>query len=106
MSSTLHKLKYAWIKGVIFSIIGVLNGMSLLQSTYYSYYQLREDDLEFGISHFGVIMMGILYLTGAVFYTKRIPEKYYPKKFDIWFNSHTIFHIFVFIAEVEFFLVV
>lgn len=30
MSSTLHKLKYAWIKGVIFSIIGILNGMSLI----------------------------------------------------------------------------
>lgn len=48
----------------------------------------------------GAIIMGILYLTGLFFYIKKIPERYCPKKFDIWFNSHTIFHIFVFIAAV------
>lgn len=48
--------------------------------------------------------MGVIYLSGTVFYVKKIPEKYYPKKFDIWLNSHTIFHIFVFIAAFEFFL--
>jgi len=50
--------------------------------------------------------MGVLYLTGAYFYVKKIPEKYHPKKFDIWLNSHTIFHIFVFFAAGEFYLII
>ena len=26
------------------------------------------------------------------------PEKYYPVKYDIWLNSHTIFHLVVVIS--------
>jgi adiponectin receptor len=37
--------------------------------------------------------MGFLVLSGLGFYSKFFPEKSYPKKFDIWLNSHTIWHI-------------
>ena len=50
--------------------------------------------------------MGALYLIGASFYINKIPEKYYPKLFDVWLNSHTIFHCFVFAAALEFYFVV
>eukprot|EP00164_Ancoracysta_twista_P007111 GFYU01010039.1.p1 GENE.GFYU01010039.1~~GFYU01010039.1.p1 ORF type:complete len:372 (+),score=68.01 GFYU01010039.1:135-1250(+) len=30
---------------------------------------------------------------GGYINAKRIPERYYPGKFDYWFNSHQIFHI-------------
>lgn len=48
--------------------------------------------------------MGVLYLTGLFFFCKKIPESLVPKKFDIWLNSHTIFHIFVFIAAIQYYL--
>eukprot|EP00095_Tigriopus_kingsejongensis_P000110 snap_masked-scaffold265_size231475-processed-gene-0.7 protein:Tk00110 transcript:snap_masked-scaffold265_size231475-processed-gene-0.7-mRNA-1 annotation:"adiponectin receptor protein 2-like" len=44
------------------------------------------------------IIMGALYLTGAVLYAARIPERFYPGKCDIWFQSHQIFHILVIVA--------
>lgn len=42
-----------------------------------------------------LLLMAALYITGALLYACRIPEKYYPGMFDIWFQSHQIFHIFV-----------
>ncbi|GAA0150169.1 G-protein coupled receptor [Lithospermum erythrorhizon] len=44
------------------------------------------------------IAMGLLYGIGAVFYIKRIPEKWRPGKFDIVGHSHQIFHVFVIAA--------
>jgi len=42
-----------------------------------------------------LILMGILYITGALLYAMRIPERFFPGKLDIWFHSHQIFHCFV-----------
>ena len=59
-----------------------------------------------------LIFMGFLYITGALFYAFRIPERFFPGKVDIWvknlkvdfinlppflpqFHSHQIFHCFV-----------
>eukprot|EP00474_Spongospora_subterranea_P009270 CRZ09728.1 hypothetical protein [Spongospora subterranea] len=41
---------------------------------------------------------GACYIIGAIFYSTQIPESIFPGKFDIWFHSHTIFHVFVVIA--------
>ncbi|KAI0223902.1 Adiponectin receptor protein [Lamellibrachia satsuma] len=42
-----------------------------------------------------LVLMAILYIAGAVIYAVRIPERIWPGKFDIWFQSHQIFHVFV-----------
>jgi adiponectin receptor len=41
---------------------------------------------------------GIVYIVGALIYAFRIPEKYYPYRFDICGASHQIFHIAVIIG--------
>ncbi|XP_014769625.1 adiponectin receptor protein 1 isoform X2 [Octopus bimaculoides] len=40
-------------------------------------------------------LMALLYISGAIIYAVRIPERLFPGKFDIWFQSHQIFHVFV-----------
>lgn len=42
-----------------------------------------------------LILMGLLYITGALLYALRIPERFFPGKLDIWFHSHQLFHCFV-----------
>lgn len=42
-----------------------------------------------------LLLMALLYISGAIIYAMRFPEKVWPGKFDIWFQSHQIFHIFV-----------
>lgn len=42
--------------------------------------------------------MAILNLTGAALYAVRLPEKRFPRRFDIWGSSHQLLHIFVILA--------
>ena len=36
-------------------------------------------------------LMGLLYILGAITYATRVPERFFPGKFDLWVN---IFHYF------------
>ncbi|XP_030242480.1 adiponectin receptor protein isoform X1 [Drosophila navojoa] len=45
-----------------------------------------------------LILMGLLYILGALLYALRVPERWFPGKFDIWFQSHQIFHVLVIAA--------
>ncbi|XP_027557658.1 adiponectin receptor protein 1-like, partial [Neopelma chrysocephalum] len=40
-------------------------------------------------------LMAVMYITGAALYAARVPERFFPGKFDIWFQSHQIFHVLV-----------
>ncbi|ORX81252.1 HlyIII-domain-containing protein [Basidiobolus meristosporus CBS 931.73] len=42
--------------------------------------------------------MGLTYVSGALIYASRIPERWYPGRFDYWGHSHQIFHVFVVIG--------
>ena len=43
----------------------------------------------------GILMMGGLYLLGALLYVLRFPERIFPGKFNTWASSHQIFHVCV-----------
>ncbi|VDN04706.1 unnamed protein product [Thelazia callipaeda] len=45
-----------------------------------------------------LILMGVLYISGAVLYATRTPERCFPGKFDLWLQSHQLFHMFVIAA--------
>ncbi|KAG9307485.1 hypothetical protein G9A89_017315 [Geosiphon pyriformis] len=42
-----------------------------------------------------MLLMGTFYVLGAIIYGFRVPERWFPGKFDIWGSSHQIFHLFV-----------
>ena len=43
----------------------------------------------------GVVIVAGLYIFGAVLYGIRVPERFMPGRFDLWFQSHQIFHALV-----------
>ncbi|KAJ1095550.1 hypothetical protein NDU88_000712 [Pleurodeles waltl] len=43
----------------------------------------------------GLMFVAMLYLIGGAVYAGRIPERFCPGRFDIWFHSHQIFHTLV-----------
>lgn len=43
-------------------------------------------------------MMGATYSIGGLLYGLKLPEKYFPGRFDLWLNSHQIFHILVIVG--------
>ncbi|CAL4069310.1 unnamed protein product, partial [Meganyctiphanes norvegica] len=42
-----------------------------------------------------VFLLAFLYVLGAGIYAARIPERLFPGKCDLWFQSHQIFHVLV-----------
>ncbi|PNH08040.1 ADIPOR-like receptor [Tetrabaena socialis] len=36
------------------------------------------------------VLMGVLYLVGATIYAARVPERWLPGRFDIWFHGHQV----------------
>jgi adiponectin receptor len=34
-----------------------------------------------------LVLMAFLYITGAIIYAVRIPERFFPGKFDIWVRT-------------------
>uniref|UniRef100_A0A0N5A401 Adiponectin receptor protein n=1 Tax=Parastrongyloides trichosuri TaxID=131310 RepID=A0A0N5A401_PARTI len=44
---------------------------------------------------YSLVIMALLYLFGATLYATRTPERFFPGKCDIWFQSHQLFHLCV-----------
>ncbi|CAL4080700.1 unnamed protein product, partial [Meganyctiphanes norvegica] len=42
-----------------------------------------------------LFILAFFYIAGAAIYAARVPEKLFPGKFDLWIQSHQIFHVFV-----------
>ncbi|CAG9538673.1 unnamed protein product [Cercopithifilaria johnstoni] len=85
---------YRPLRAVIFMTMGlssVVPALDILINDGISYL-LNEASL------FWFILMGILYITGAVLYATRTPEKCFPGRFDLWLQSHQLFHMFVIAA--------
>lgn len=72
------------------AIFPMLRGLSL-----YGYQHMRNAA---GLNF--VVAQGAMYILGAGIYAARVPEKWYPQRFDIWGSSHQIFHVLVVMAAV------
>ncbi|KAF1779431.1 AdipoR/hemolysin-III-related [Phytophthora cactorum] len=42
-----------------------------------------------------LLLMGLLYTSGAIIYATKFPERFFPGRFDLWFSSHQLWHICV-----------
>lgn len=46
----------------------------------------------------GLALMMMFYSVGTIVYVFKIPERFFPGRFDIWLHSHQIWHVFVLCA--------
>eukprot|EP00698_Gefionella_okellyi_P003259 TRINITY_DN1303_c0_g3_i1.p1 TRINITY_DN1303_c0_g3~~TRINITY_DN1303_c0_g3_i1.p1 ORF type:complete len:326 (-),score=44.20 TRINITY_DN1303_c0_g3_i1:212-1189(-) len=50
-------------------------------------------------------LMFALYAIGIMFYVTKVPERWLPGRFDIWFHSHQWWHLFVMMAPVVYYVI-
>lgn len=48
----------------------------------------------------GMFLILIVYCVGMLIYIFKIPERWYPGRFDVWLHSHQLWHFFVLSAAV------
>ncbi|KRZ67331.1 ADIPOR-like receptor [Trichinella papuae] len=84
------------------SLVFIINGLSaVVPCLHYRY--IYGIPVQLMHSIYLLVIMAFFYITGALIYSCRVPERLMPGKFDTWFQSHQIFHVFVFIALVFFY---
>lgn len=96
MLPAMNTNKFRMCRSITFSILGLSAGLpfiyvALNSGRYKQFYLPTRDGLIWLIG-------GIIYIAGALIYGFRIPEKYYPFKFDLMGSSHQIFHVAVIVA--------
>ena len=80
----------------MYTILGISAGFPFIYIFFASEFQKQQmnQNLEF----FPLALGGAIYMLGAIIYALRIPEKWYPKKFDLIGSSHNIHHVCVIIG--------
>lgn len=88
---------YRWMRTSLFLALGLFGIVPSLHGVFLFGFTKAVDTIS--IVH--LILMGASYVIGALIYGCRIPERWYPGRFDIWFASHQIFHVCVVIALIS-----
>ncbi|KAK0398632.1 hypothetical protein QR680_002683 [Steinernema hermaphroditum] len=83
--------KYRPLRALVFVCMG---GSGVIPALHFMWKEGSERLFDQGGFHWLLAMAG-LYLLGALLYATRTPERFFPGKFDIWFQSHQLFHICV-----------
>lgn len=83
--------KYRTLRFAVFFIFGLYGLVPFLHILIRDGYTLSMQ----AYSLWGILAMGGTYSLGATLYVLRIPERFFPGKFDIWASSHQLFHMCV-----------
>lgn len=93
----IHRHENNMKKSLLYGGLGLLNIFPIVHMFYLCAYPAPEsNDLPFNIGLVYMLASGVCYLLGLFIYTHKFPERYYPLIFDIWMNSHVIWHLCVF----------
>ena len=90
--------KLRWLRSFLYCVVGLAWGWPAVHSTFLG---KREEITYANIHLWG--WGGAFFIFGAFVYTKRFPEKQYPGKYDIFGQSHNIWHFFVLLGGITHF---
>ena len=82
--------KYRRRRVYMYTLLGISAFMPVLQGL--QLYGCKELNERMSLNHF--LGLAIWNLSGGIIYALRIPERWYPGRFDIWGSSHQIMHVF------------
>eukprot|EP00116_Pleurobrachia_bachei_P009706 sb/3469968/ len=90
------KPKYRTFRAIVFLTMGLTAVIPGLHFTIKWGWSAALEEASVG----WMILMGFFYISGTLLYMAQVPERFFPGKCDIWFQSHQIMHVCVFIAVV------
>jgi adiponectin receptor len=90
LAQTFQQAKYRPFRAGLFAGLGMY-GVVPIAHLYVLHHDIYHVRLSLGLD----VIMGAIYLTGALVYALRVPERWHPGRFDLVFNSHQIFHVAV-----------
>ncbi|KAI3513903.1 hypothetical protein L1887_12127 [Cichorium endivia] len=90
LSPALSAPRYRSFRATLFLVMGFSGVIPASHAVY-----IHWEDRRIVVALVYEVVMAVCYSVGAMFYVKRIPERWRPGMFDIAGHSHQIFHVFV-----------
>ncbi|CAD8048590.1 unnamed protein product [Paramecium sonneborni] len=91
----MHKESFVVYKALIYAIFFTLIFIPIFHLMIFSRQNLLGGHFHFYDTENYFMIMLFFLISGITTYASRFPERCFPRKFDIFINSHTIWHIFV-----------
>lgn len=100
MSEKFSSNNYRHVRALVFYSFGIFGFVPLVH-WYYEHMDVIEQmtDSIFRAFRF-LALMGILYTIGVIFYALRIPERFYPGKFDVLVSVYLSTNVFTILTTV------
>jgi len=96
----IHGPGWTKVKGMLFVCCGLFAGLVAFDVTFDSIMAgPKSNALPFQTQLIYAMMMGGAYIFGSLFFMFKFPDNMFPGKFNV-FNSHSIWHFFVFLGQV------
>lgn len=83
------------VRFAVFVLFGLYGAVPFVHIYLRDGYTLATD----AYAMWGIIVMATIYIGGGALYACRIPERFWPGRFDVWASSHQLFHICVVTAS-------
>ncbi|KAI9492618.1 hemolysin-III related-domain-containing protein [Zychaea mexicana] len=90
--------EYMWMRTITFVFVGFAGVTGFVHAGL-----LHGTDMMFEIGLGRIFITSFFYVSGALVFGLRWPERSFPGRCDIWFQSHTIFHILCLCAMIAYY---
>ena len=105
MGDTLHRPRNSHWKAVMHLSLALSNIIPLTHIVVRALVSNHNPEyLPFNSCFSVALLIIIIYMLGLIIYVTKVPERFFPNKYDICCNSHAIWHCFVFAAAVGHYL--
>ncbi|KAI4217775.1 MAG: hypothetical protein L6R36_009275 [Xanthoria steineri] len=91
LTSNFRSPAYRLVRFGAYSLLGLSAFVPVIHGIIMNGWQVQDERMS--ISYF--LGLAVLNFTGASIYAARIPERWYPRTFDLWGSSHQIMHVLV-----------
>lgn len=79
------------VRAAMYSLLGIISFIPIIHGIIS--YGFLGYDRRMGLRYY--LALGVCHSAGAALYAVRFPERYHPRRFDIWGSSHQLMHVLV-----------
>jgi adiponectin receptor len=83
--------KHRHLRTSLYCLLGLSSFLPIIHGVLL--HGMQEHDQQMSLRYY--LALGVCHATGAMVYAARVPERWYPRRFDVWGSSHQVMHVLV-----------
>ncbi|KAJ3416422.1 hypothetical protein HDV05_001580 [Chytridiales sp. JEL 0842] len=95
LSSRFSGFKYSKLRTSMFIVLGASASIPILHAIILNGIPYIQKSMS--VSY--IVLQGFIFFLGALIFMFQVPERWWPGMFDLWGNSHNIWHVLILVAS-------